>query len=32
MLDIDRMSSKQIHELLHQVGYGDIGCIREGKP
>ena len=32
MLDIDEMSSKQIHELLHQVGYGHLGCIHEGKP
>ena len=26
------MSSKEIHELLHQVGYGHPGCIHEGKP
>ena len=32
MLDIDEMSSKEIHELLHQVGYGHLGCIHEGKP
>lgn len=32
MLDIDEMNSKEIHELLHQVGYGHLGCIHEGKP
>ena len=26
------MNSKEIHELLHQVGYGHPGCIHEGKP
>ena len=23
---------KEIHELLHKVGYGHLGCIHEGKP
>jgi uncharacterized protein len=32
MLDIDEMSSKEIYELLHQVGYGHFGCIHKGKP
>jgi nitroimidazol reductase NimA-like FMN-containing flavoprotein (pyridoxamine 5'-phosphate oxidase superfamily) len=32
MLDIDEMSSKEIHELLQKVGYGHLGCIHEGKP
>jgi uncharacterized protein len=32
MLDIDEMSSKEIHELLQQVGYGHLGFIHEGKP
>lgn len=32
MLDIDEMSSKEINELLQQVGYGHLGCIHEGKP
>jgi nitroimidazol reductase NimA-like FMN-containing flavoprotein (pyridoxamine 5'-phosphate oxidase superfamily) len=32
VLDIDEMSSKEIHELLHQVGYGHLGCIHAGKP
>lgn len=32
MLDIDEMNSKEIHELLHKVGYGHLGCIHEGKP
>jgi nitroimidazol reductase NimA-like FMN-containing flavoprotein (pyridoxamine 5'-phosphate oxidase superfamily) len=32
MLDIDEMSSKEIHELLHKVGYGHLGFIHEGKP
>jgi uncharacterized protein len=32
MLDIDEMNSKEIHELLHQVGYGHLGCVHEGKP
>ncbi len=32
MLDIDEMSSKEILELLQNVGYGHLGCIHEGKP
>jgi uncharacterized protein len=32
MLDIDEMSSKEIYELLSQVGYGHLGCIHEDKP
>ncbi|WP_377481137.1 MAG: pyridoxamine 5'-phosphate oxidase family protein [Microcoleus anatoxicus] len=32
MLDIDEMSSKEIEQLLHTVGYGHLGCIHEGKP
>jgi len=32
MLDIDEMGQKEIHELLHKVGYGHLGCIHEGKP
>jgi uncharacterized protein len=32
MLDIDEMSSKEIHKLLRQVGYGHLGFIHEGKP
>ncbi|WP_309738650.1 pyridoxamine 5'-phosphate oxidase family protein, partial [Chamaesiphon sp. OTE_20_metabat_361] len=32
MLDIDEMSSKEIYELLHKVGYGHLGFTHEGKP
>ena len=32
MLDIDEMSSEEIYELLHKVGYGHLGCIHEDKP
>lgn len=32
MLNIDEMSAKEIHELLHKVGYGHLGFIYEGKP
>lgn len=32
MLDIDEMSSHEIYELLHKVGYGHLGFIHEGKP
>jgi uncharacterized protein len=32
MLDIDEMSSKEIYELLHKIGYGHLGFIHEGKP
>lgn len=32
MLDIDEMGQKEIQELLHQLGYGHLGCIHEGKP
>lgn len=32
MLDIDEMSSKEIQDLLQQVGYGHLGCAFEGHP
>jgi uncharacterized protein len=32
MLDIDEMSSKEIYDLLRQVGYGHLGFMHEGKP
>ncbi len=32
MLDIDEMGQKEIHGLLHKVGYGHLGCVHEGKP
>ena len=32
MLNIDEMSLKDIRKLLHQVGYGHLGFIYEGKP
>lgn len=32
MLDIDEMGQKEIHELLHKVGRGHLGCIGEGHP
>ncbi|MBD2512277.1 pyridoxamine 5'-phosphate oxidase family protein [Nostoc muscorum FACHB-395] len=32
MLDIDEMSTKEIHDLLHKVGYGHLGCALEGHP
>lgn len=32
MLDIDEMSSKEIHELLQKSSYGHLGCVHEGKP
>jgi uncharacterized protein len=32
MLDIDEMSSQEIHELLRKVGYGHLGFTHEVKP
>ncbi len=32
MLDIDEMGTKEIHELLHKVGHGHLGCALEGHP
>ena len=32
MIDIEQMNSKQISDLINQVGYGHLGCIHEGKP
>lgn len=32
MLDIDEMSTKEIHEILQKVGYGHLGCAIEGHP
>lgn len=32
MLDIDEMGSKEIQDLLQQVGYGHLGCVGEGHP
>ena len=32
MLDIDEMSTKEIHDLLQKVGHGHLGCVGEGYP
>lgn len=32
MLDIDEMSTKEIHKLLQKIGHGHLGCIGEGCP
>ncbi|MBD2663044.1 pyridoxamine 5'-phosphate oxidase-related, FMN-binding protein [Richelia sinica FACHB-800] len=32
MLDIDEMSTKEIHNLLQKVGHGHLGCALEGHP
>ncbi|MGB3787669.1 MAG: pyridoxamine 5'-phosphate oxidase family protein [Phormidesmis sp.] len=32
MIDIDIMGSKEIQNLLQQVGYGHLGCAFEGRP
>lgn len=32
MLDVDIMSSKEIENLLEEVGYGHLGCAFEGRP
>jgi hypothetical protein len=32
MLDIEEMESKEIQDLLQQVGYGHLGCAGEGHP
>lgn len=32
MLDIDEMSTKEIHDLLQKVGHGHLGCALEGHP
>lgn len=32
MLDIDEMGSKEIQDLLQQVGYGHLGCALEDHP
>jgi nitroimidazol reductase NimA-like FMN-containing flavoprotein (pyridoxamine 5'-phosphate oxidase superfamily) len=32
MLDIDEMSTKEIHDLLQKVGHGHLGCVGEGHP
>jgi nitroimidazol reductase NimA-like FMN-containing flavoprotein (pyridoxamine 5'-phosphate oxidase superfamily) len=32
MLEIDEMSSKEIHELLGKIGYGHLGFIHERRP
>ena len=32
MLDIDEMSTKEIMDLLHKVGYGHLGFVGEGHP
>lgn len=32
MLDVYEMGSKEIQDLLQQVGYGHLGCAHEGRP
>jgi nitroimidazol reductase NimA-like FMN-containing flavoprotein (pyridoxamine 5'-phosphate oxidase superfamily) len=32
MLDIDLMSTQEIHKLLKKVGQGHLGCCFEGHP
>jgi nitroimidazol reductase NimA-like FMN-containing flavoprotein (pyridoxamine 5'-phosphate oxidase superfamily) len=32
MLDIDEMSTKEIHELLREVGHGHLDCALDGHP
>ena len=32
MLDVDVMRTKEIQDLLEQVGYGHLGCAFEGRP
>ena len=32
MLDINEMSTKEIHDLLQKVGHGHLGCVGEGHP
>lgn len=32
VLDIDEMGTAEMHALLQEVGYGHLGCIREGRP
>lgn len=32
MLDIDEMGLQEIHELLHKVEYGHLGCTVDGQP
>jgi len=32
MLDIDEMSTKEIHTLLQKVGQGHLGCALDGQP
>ncbi|AFZ00187.1 pyridoxamine 5'-phosphate oxidase family protein [Calothrix sp. PCC 6303] len=32
MLDIDEMSTKEMHDFLQKVGHGHLGCTFEGHP
>ncbi|HIK17994.1 MAG TPA: pyridoxamine 5'-phosphate oxidase family protein [Leptolyngbyaceae cyanobacterium M33_DOE_097] len=32
MLDIDEMNTQEIHDLLHKVGIGHLGCALDGHP
>ncbi len=32
MLSIEHMSSEEVTELLQAIGYGHLGCLKEGKP
>lgn len=32
MLDIYEMGSKEIHDFLHRLHYGHLGCARDGHP
>lgn len=32
MIEIEEMAAEEMHALLHKVGYGHLGCAREGRP
>lgn len=32
MTEIEEMTAEEMHALLQRVGYGHLGCVREGRP
>ncbi len=32
MIEIEEMAAEEMHALLQKVGYGHLGCAREGRP
>src|SRR5690349_13945774 len=32
MIEVEEMTAQELHALLRRVGYGHLGCARDGRP